>query len=505
MAIATIEHDGDISITGNYLRNGASIVPGVTTADIASLLAEGRMSQTIAAYILNNRTYNVRDYGAKGDSATDDTAAFQACFDAAAAMFGTIIIPPADPNCSYRLTSTVWFRPAAGGAQVRFRVQGAGNYRNVLYDGAAGGSVFCLKGVKDTTFDQVHVSINNKHNVTVWDLRCTVDAQSSSHVVWRNCVVDFGNGGACRGFRSMPGPGGIGDFAGIIFDACVATGQGRDNGDIGWHTGTTNSTPWVWQNNSGASNCRSILVDGPLMTRLEAGLTSGGTTVTVEHTRGFANSGYVMFNTGEIAHYTSKTATTFVLDQRGALGTTASAPGIYTGVYEYVVAAGQLMAPCGDKFFNSGCGGSANWVDYELTGGGNFSFRDIRSEEPFRLMHCGVVTGGFLQMVTLDSVVLGGIAGDPTLIRCRTLTSLRILNPQFNDNAQMFGQDMIYSDAGSPGWLSLVIEGGQIRGTDPCYHIPGVTNAANAYVAMRGVARLNAGYATVGHFADPAA
>jgi hypothetical protein len=55
----------------------------------------------LGVYLWDNRTYNVRDYGAKGDGATPDTTAFQNAINAAAARNqggqqggGTVYVPP---------------------------------------------------------------------------------------------------------------------------------------------------------------------------------------------------------------------------------------------------------------------------------------------------------------------------------------------------------------------------------------------------------------------------
>ena len=79
------------------------------------------MSLTKVSYsMIEGATFSVADYGAVGDSVTDDTAAIQAAFDAAAPTGGTVYFPEG----IYRTTSTVKIGKSA-----------INNYATIVYRG----------------------------------------------------------------------------------------------------------------------------------------------------------------------------------------------------------------------------------------------------------------------------------------------------------------------------------------------------------------------------------
>lgn len=67
------------------------------------LPGEGRTVATTSAYLLNNRVFNVRDYGAVGDGVADDTIAVKAAISALPAAGGRVRFPPG----KYRFTTPV--------------------------------------------------------------------------------------------------------------------------------------------------------------------------------------------------------------------------------------------------------------------------------------------------------------------------------------------------------------------------------------------------------------
>ncbi len=85
--------------------------------------------------------FNIKDYGALGDGVTDDTAAIQATLDAAAAVGGTVIIPPSDEAYVITATLIVGNNNLTGGPKY-VSIRGASPVRSVLeWQGPVSGSL----------------------------------------------------------------------------------------------------------------------------------------------------------------------------------------------------------------------------------------------------------------------------------------------------------------------------------------------------------------------------
>lgn len=100
-SVNTLENAGFITGTTAQASALAPIATGSTTSrSLASRLAE---------------FYHVRDYGAKGDGTTDDTAAIQACMNAAASTsaFGVVVFDRTPAY--YRITSTLLVKTSVMG------------------------------------------------------------------------------------------------------------------------------------------------------------------------------------------------------------------------------------------------------------------------------------------------------------------------------------------------------------------------------------------------------
>lgn len=141
-----------------YSDNGSTVISGSTvTADAsgeyAFYAANGRYTLTIsyAGYVAEVRTdvvlfdpadaipVSVKDFGAKGDGVTDDTAAIQGALNYAAPLGRQVFFPPG----TYRTTATVGFRRTD---TERFGVQiiGSGAQYTFIYADHAAGPALSL-------------------------------------------------------------------------------------------------------------------------------------------------------------------------------------------------------------------------------------------------------------------------------------------------------------------------------------------------------------------------
>jgi hypothetical protein len=85
-----------------HITGGTDVIPDATTS------SSGLMSAADKAALENMKRINVKDYGAKGDGVTDDTAAIQAAIDAANTAGGGIVY---FPTGRYAVRSTIHVKP----------------------------------------------------------------------------------------------------------------------------------------------------------------------------------------------------------------------------------------------------------------------------------------------------------------------------------------------------------------------------------------------------------
>lgn len=148
----------------------------------------------MAARVTRREFFNVKDYGAVGNGTTDDTAEFQACFDAAIAVGGTVIIPPPGSGLYYRLTDTVTLEPASG-SEFRMNILATLPNNGIIYVGAGDKPVFKTWGWRQSSVQGMHVksslAAGSSDNTVVWDIDANSTYSTSSHLLFQNCRVNF--------------------------------------------------------------------------------------------------------------------------------------------------------------------------------------------------------------------------------------------------------------------------------------------------------------------------
>jgi hypothetical protein len=117
------------AIGGRLSRTGDASASTVVTTG-------GSAARTLAARFSD--VSNAKDYGAKGDGVTDDTAAIQRWLAAVGSSGGTGYVPSGSYLISNAITQTL------SGVSLSFRGAGAGNTR-FLFTGSSNGLVFTLK------------------------------------------------------------------------------------------------------------------------------------------------------------------------------------------------------------------------------------------------------------------------------------------------------------------------------------------------------------------------
>jgi parallel beta-helix repeat protein len=175
---ATIENAQPMSAKGQVngyvgLDSSAKIpsanLPDAASAQKGAIQLAGDLGGSAANPTIKNmaRVYNIKDYGATGDGAADDTSAFAAAISAAA-NGGTVFVPPGtyivDPSTSINITSNI-------------TLQGAGN-----------GSVIKVKDNSDVLNNLIKVESQN--NVTIRDLQ--VDGNRANQDLSDAVAVHYG-------------------------------------------------------------------------------------------------------------------------------------------------------------------------------------------------------------------------------------------------------------------------------------------------------------------------
>jgi hypothetical protein len=129
-------------------QNTEDIATNVT--DIAAINTE-----------LDTYWYNVRDYGALGDGATDDSAAIQAAWDAMKNTGGVLFFPFAP---DYRCDSAIDFRKDSSGHHYRYTIMGNQSRLNFSSSGLTSGDLVAVGATSQANTSQYgHLHIDGLH------------------------------------------------------------------------------------------------------------------------------------------------------------------------------------------------------------------------------------------------------------------------------------------------------------------------------------------------------
>jgi hypothetical protein len=411
-------------------------------------------------------------YGAKGDGVADDTAAFQAAIDDACAVSGTVLVPP--PPASYTFLGSLTIRPLKGKDQVRIRVQAMGDYQSWQYRGAGKHAFIILHGLKECVFENINIQFDNKVSNTVcWSCEPTKTYPSMNNVRWTACRVEFGTGGNNIAWRmgqsSNDQQTSYSDQAVFYWDHCQVHGRDKQQGDVGWQAGGTQTTPQCFVHCDGSHLWRMYL-GGSIASTTTASVSAAETTIPVVSTTGFPSKGGLQINTEQIT-YTGKTAATFTGCTRGANGTKAAA---YEGrgyvVDQYVTKPDMGVFPGAEALTWIAGAGGANFADFLFNNGGRYDIIGYRGENGGRFLQASQGTSGAAQQINIQGCELSSYApADGICFLLNSCTSLRIANCNVDGNSDRkpFGAAFITQAGGPHG--SITVENTPIVGSDPCY------------------------------------
>lgn len=187
--------------------------------------------------------FNIKDYGAVGDNSHDDTAAVQAAVTAAIAAGGRLRVPGSAD--SYKLTSTINIVPASG-IQAWLDIDGDGAASKFRWAGSANTPMFLSKGWKHSRITGISLNTADVAGVVGWDVDTDGTYTSTGFLTFVDCLVEFGTGGTCVGWRGGISTTGSGDVSFLEFHDCVVLGQDRSYGDTGWLALRGNALNWNW-------------------------------------------------------------------------------------------------------------------------------------------------------------------------------------------------------------------------------------------------------------------
>jgi hypothetical protein len=163
----------------------SSEVPAaVTPAPPASPTQSGESNE------VNQGLFSYVQYGAKGDGKTDDTNAIQACWSAAVAANGKVLIET--PSVGYVITKPIVVKPSKG-IQTWVSAEAFGaNTNQHIYRGPSNSQVFLILGLKSAKWSGINVSLENQTDVAIFDITASPEMTSSSDVLFEDMRLGLG-------------------------------------------------------------------------------------------------------------------------------------------------------------------------------------------------------------------------------------------------------------------------------------------------------------------------
>lgn len=184
-----------------------------------------------------------RRFGAKGDGVADDTAAFQAAFNAAVAVNGTVKIPK--PSAQYVISDTITVG-TLGGAQVRCHVIADGGPTfAILYTGTGGKPIFAINELQDSVWQGLRVQLPNASAIAGC-IFFEVNGASTAQNTFVNCHSRDSSSSTGTIFWRFAHDAASNNVSFFNFITCTVSGHASDTTSVGWTLERANIKNMCW-------------------------------------------------------------------------------------------------------------------------------------------------------------------------------------------------------------------------------------------------------------------
>lgn len=189
-------------------------------------------------------TFNVMDYGAKGDGITDDSKAIQSAINAAINAKGKLLLPP--PDKFYNVTKTLVVRhPTDAECYMDIEAYGIPRWQ-IRYNGAPNTACFQFIGHRFSVASGLKVVLGNAEGLQAFDIDTSPISHSTSFITYTNIHVVVGTGARQSGWRLGHVSGGGADISCMQWNNCSVFADKPLASQIGWHIEGGNTLQNVW-------------------------------------------------------------------------------------------------------------------------------------------------------------------------------------------------------------------------------------------------------------------